>query len=187
MNIGVFGGSFDPIHKAHIKIVEKSLRKLPIQKMVVVPAFLNPFKSSFSALPQIRAKWVSKAFKKYKNVEVLLYEIKKNRVCYTYEVIDYLKKKYKPKKIYFIIGADNLSKISRWKNYKKLKKELSFVVASRENIKIPISFLKIKVNYPISSTFLRKKPQRKFLPPLLATEITKFYQSLPKQIAKKPV
>ncbi|MBD3829662.1 MAG: adenylyltransferase/cytidyltransferase family protein, partial [Arcobacter sp.] len=47
MRIAIFGGSFDPIHIAHVAIVETALKQLDIDKLIIVPTYLNPFKNSF--------------------------------------------------------------------------------------------------------------------------------------------
>ena len=54
MRIAIFGGSFDPIHVAHVIVVEEALKKLNIDMMIVVPTYLNPFKSSFYLNPETR-------------------------------------------------------------------------------------------------------------------------------------
>lgn len=49
MNIALFGGSFDPPHKGHEAIIKEALKKLDIDKLIIMPTFINPFKQNFSA------------------------------------------------------------------------------------------------------------------------------------------
>ena len=63
MKIAIFGGSFDPVHLGHIEIVKKALKNFDINKIIIMPNFLNPLKHSFSAPPTFRLKWLKKAFK----------------------------------------------------------------------------------------------------------------------------
>lgn len=176
MKIALFGGTFDPVHIGHEEIIKKALKELDIDLLIVVPAFLNPFKKSFFAPPKLRLKWLKKVAKRYKNVKVCDYEIKNKRPTYAIETVQYLKKIYKPSKIYFIIGADNLKTLEKWHNYKKLKKEVEFVVAKRDKTKIPSKYKTIDINVPISATMLRKKPIKRFLPKIAANEILKYYK-----------
>ena len=65
------------------------------------------------------------------------------------QVIKYIKQKYKTNKIYFIIGADNLSKLHLWDNFKELNQLVLFVVVSRDGIKLNddiISYINISLN-----------------------------------------
>ena len=177
MKIAIYGGTFDPVHIGHEEIIKKAL-KLDIDLLIVVPAFLNPFKKKFCAPPKLRLKWLKKVISKYKNVKLCDYEIRNKRSTYTIETVKYLKKRYKPKKIYLIIGADNLKDLHKWYKFKKLKKEVEFVVAKRKNFKVPPNYKTIDIDIPISATKLRKKPQKRFLPKIVANEIVRYYTSI---------
>ena len=65
MRIAIFGGSFDPIHVAHVAVVEESLKKLNIDLLIVIPTYLNPFKSSFYLNPETRFELLKKVFKEF--------------------------------------------------------------------------------------------------------------------------
>jgi len=176
MKIAVFGGSFDPVHLGHIKIIKKALKILDVDRLIVVPTYLNPFKKSFKASPTLRARWLKKALLPIKKVDICLYEINNNRPTYMIETIKYLKKRYHPQKIYLIIGADNLNSLHKWYKYNKLKHMVEFVVAKRGKEKIPSKYKVININVPISATELREHPIRKYLPKIVANEIIRFYK-----------
>ncbi|HHD77670.1 MAG TPA: nicotinate (nicotinamide) nucleotide adenylyltransferase, partial [Campylobacteraceae bacterium] len=164
MKIAIFGGSFDPPHTGHEQIIEKSLAKLDIDALFVVPTYLNPFKKKFFAPPDLRYRWVKKLLLPYPRAKALDYELRQNRPVATIETVRYLRKRYHPQKIYLIIGADNLPDLPRWKAYRKLKKMVTFVVATRKGVAIPQNLQKLEVNANISSTELRKKIKREMLP-----------------------
>ena len=184
MKIAIFGGSFDPPHKGHIAIVQKALAMLDIDYLFVVPAYRNPLKTSFNAPPKLRLKWLKKIFLMQRRVIVSDYEIRRGRPTYTLQTLQYLRKKYAPQKIYLIIGSDNLKTLHLWYRYKKLQKLAEFVVATRRGYSVPKKYKKILIDVPISSTSLRKNPQRHYLHPLIADEIIDFYRSLAR--AKTP-
>lgn len=172
--IALFGGSFDPPHIGHETIVKEILKLKTIDKVVIMPTYLNPFKSDYYAPSQLRLKWLNKIFKDYKNVEVDSYEVNLGRKVATIESVKYLLKKYN--KIYLIIGADNINSLTKWYNYKELKELVTFIVASRDNLKIPPNFTTLKVEENISSTQLRKSIDRTKLSDICSIEITNFYK-----------
>ena len=173
MNIAIFGGSFDPVHLGHIEIVKKALKDKDIDKIIIVPNYLNPLKNSFSAPAELRYKWLKEVFKNIKNVEVSDFEIQKNRAVYSIETINHFKPKY------FIIGSDNLKTLDKWKQIDEILKKVEFIIAKRGDIdknllkKYGIKKI-IDINIPISSTEIRKG-NFKFLPKQIENEIKEFY------------
>jgi nicotinate-nucleotide adenylyltransferase len=173
MKTAIFGGSFDPVHLGHIEVVKKALSELDIDKLIILPNYLNPLKHSFSAPPKLRLKWLREVFKNYPKVEVSDFEIKKNRPVYTIESVTHFKPHY------FIIGSDNLKTLDKWKDIDKLKNMIEFVVATRGEVDKKLlekhNIKKIlKVNIPISSTEIRNC-KFKFLPKEIEKEIKEFY------------
>ncbi|MCK9473852.1 nicotinate (nicotinamide) nucleotide adenylyltransferase [Sulfurimonas sp.] len=172
--IALFGGSFDPPHIGHEAIV-KALRNFKdIDKVIIMPTFLSPFKSKFHAPASLRVAWLKKVFGKYKNVEVSDYEVLQEKQVTTIETVKHLLKSYK--KIYLVIGADNLSFIERWSRYDELKELVSFLVVPRDNIEISEHFLRLDVDEKISSTKLRDNIEISKLPKKCAKEIYNFYK-----------
>ena len=172
--IALFGGSFDPPHIGHIAIVKEALKLKDVQKVVIMPTFLNPFKSSFYASATLRIKWLKEIFEPFEDVIIDSYEVDLKKSTASIDSVKYLLKKYK--KIYLIIGADNLKKLSKWDRYNELQKLVTFIVASRDEIEIPISFLKLKVEEDISSTNLRECICGSKLSPICSNEIIQFYK-----------
>ena len=144
----IFGGSFDPVHKGHIEIIKTLSQNY--SKVIVLPNFLNPLKTK-SAPANLRLKWLYETID-FDNVEISDYEIKQNKPYYTIDSIRYFKQFYD--KIYFVIGADNLETLDKWKNIDELKKLVEFIVVTRDNI--PINGYKtLHIDIPISSTDIR--------------------------------
>ena len=157
MNIAIFGGSFDPYHDGHQAVIEKALQTLDIDKLFVVPTYLNPFKKTFYHDENTRLENVKQKLKDFEKVEVLDYEVQQKRAVFTIETIKYLKNKFDLDKIYLIIGADNLEKLDSWHSIDEIKRLVTFVVATRGNTKIPQKFKKLDVKKDISSTKIRRK------------------------------
>jgi len=172
--IALFGGSFDPPHIGHEAIV-KALREFKeIDKVIIMPTFLNPFKSHFFAPASLRVKWLKEIFGEYENVEISDYEVLQHKQVPTIETVKHLLKSYK--KIYLTIGADNLSSLKRWNSYDELKDLVTFIVSPRDNIEIPKEFLRVDVDEKISSTNLREDIEISKLPKKCAQEIYNYYK-----------
>jgi len=176
INVALFGGSFDPPHIGHQMIVDTALKELGIDKLFVVPAYLNPFKKKFFAPPKKRYEWIKKLFKDYEKVEVLDFEIKEDRAVPTITTVKYLYQIYNINKLYLIIGDDNLKSLSKWKDYDSLKQMVTFVVATRKMQKHPKNLKILKISANISSTKLRESVDVKYLPTLISQDILKYYK-----------
>ncbi|MDD2904884.1 MAG: nicotinate (nicotinamide) nucleotide adenylyltransferase [Sulfurimonas sp.] len=173
-SVALFGGSFDPPHIGHVALVN-SLQKLKfIDKIIVMPTFLNPFKTFSHASPEQRLGWLRDIFLSYENVIIDDFEIKQKRKVPSIESAKHLLKTYK--KVYLVIGADNLADLSKWKDYEELSQLVTFIVAPRGDIKIPENFFILEVDEKISSSQLRKKMDSTMLPACSAQEIIKYYK-----------
>ncbi len=180
MDIAVFGGSFDPPHIGHEKIVELALNELPIDKLFVVPTFLNPFKSHFHLEPNERFELLQELFGDNTNVEICNFEILQNKKTTTFETISFLKDSYDIGKIYLIIGADNLKNIHLWYNFLELKELISFVVVSRDGIVLENDFLVdvryLQLDLKVSSTSLRESMNLDLIPLKLKEKVKKIWK-----------
>ena len=94
MKIALFGGSFDPPHAGHEAAVRAILSALKPDLLVIMPSFLNPFKKSFSAAPQLRLKWCRALWSDAPGVEVSDYEISQNVPVPTIQSVKFLLEKY---------------------------------------------------------------------------------------------
>jgi len=157
IKIAIFGGSFDPPHQGHQRIVEKALDVLEIDKLIIIPTFLNPFKNSSLATAAMRLSWCHKLFDQYPRVEVSDYEISLNKPVYTSESLRHFQELYDVK--YLIIGADNLSSIEKWHSFEWLNQEISWVVAHRRDHPLETEMLRdwlpLDISVDVSSTDIR--------------------------------
>jgi len=172
--VAVFGGSFDPLHIGHVKIVKEALKSLHVEKLFVVPTYLNPFKNESFASSKTRLRWLNETFT-CKEIKVLDFEVKQKRSVPTIETIEYLKTIYDLEKIYLIIGADNLDLLETWHRYNELKNMVEFVIASRDETNLPKELKKLLINVKISSSELRSNMNTTFIPHKIKKEIEEFY------------
>lgn len=174
MKLALFGGSFDPPHIGHKKIITKALKELDIDKIFVNVAYLNPFKSTSKVDAKTRLKWMKKICKGIDKAKVLSYEVEQNRAVPTIETVKYLYKNYKIEKLYLIIGADNLKSLKKWYKYNRLKKLVEFVAVTRNKIDTK-KYKQLKLDVDISSTKQREQFRKKYVPKEIRNEVRKFY------------
>ncbi len=129
--IGIFGGTFNPIHNGHIKLAEAAVREAGLSKILFMPNGNPPHKCDEEIISaNDRFKMVSEAIKNNPLFEVSDYEIKRTSPSYTIDTYRTMKEKFNCP-IYFIIGADSFYSLHTWKAYADLVKECSFIVADR--------------------------------------------------------
>jgi len=179
VKVAIFGGSFDPPHIGHESIVHEALKQLSIDKCVIVPTFLSPFKKDFFLEPNKRLFLLQKLFKNKKNIDICDFEISKKRAVFSIETVKYLQQLYKADTLYLIIGADNLEKLHLWHDYEELKTLVTFVVANRsgylndnyDNIQT------LNVNLNISSTNLRESLDLNYIPKNIKEDVKLYWQN----------
>jgi len=134
--IGILGGTFNPIHIGHLAIAEWSYEKLKLDKVIFVPTYLPPHKSSRGVIDaKTRYKMVELAIKDNPHFEISDFEIKKGGKSYSIDTVRYFSEKFnKDTKLYFIIGEDCLSTLHKWKEIEKLVSLASFVVVNRPGV-----------------------------------------------------
>jgi len=173
--IALYGGSFDPPHIGHEAIIEALVKLDFIDQVIVTPAYLNPFKNNSFAPASLRLKWLKELCSTMKKVSVSSFEVGKNEKVPTLTTVNHLLQRYK--KIYLVIGADNLEKLHQWHSYQELSKKVTFIVATREQISIPKEYIKLEISVEISSSELRNNLKIDKLPKKIAKQIVDFYNN----------
>ena len=157
--VAIFGGSFDPPHKGHQHIVENAIKNLDIDKLLVVPAYLNPFKTSSLASASKRLEWCRTLFSNTPKVMVEDYEIVQGRSTRTSQTVKHFNMTYNVK--YLIVGADNLSTLSQWHAFEALNAQIIWVIVTREGYELVVDGLRewtlLTLNTTISSSKIRKE------------------------------
>ncbi len=178
MQIAIFGGSFDPPHIGHQTIVKRALKKLDIDKLIIVPSFLNPLKVKSFLNAKTRYRLLKKMFSKKEKIKVCNFEIKQEKAVYSIETIRYIIKKYKPSKLYLIIGADNYKSFHLWSNHEEIKKLVGLIVVTRDGFeyKKDDNIKKLKVDIEISSTELRNTFNINYIPKKIRKDVKKIWQ-----------
>lgn len=177
MKLALYGGSFDPPHAGHVAVVTEALKHLEIDRLLIVPASRNPFKDSVRAEGYIRYKWLKEIFAPYPKVSISDFEIAQDRSVYTVETVEHFAPS--AEKIYLIIGADNLEKLTSWHQFSKLDILVTWVVATRNGVVIPERMIRLNVDVAISSTDFRTSLTPLGLEPKIEQKILTYYKENP--------
>lgn len=134
MNVAIFGGSFNPVHKEHINIAVSAINSLSLDKLIIMPSYFTPQKDGrLSASGDDRLEMCRKAFSGIACAEVSDYELKRGGISYSYLTCREFAKKYPDDKRYFIVGADMLANFDKWKYPKEILKNVNLAACAREN------------------------------------------------------
>lgn len=125
----IFGGSFDPIHLGHEKILEKAMHYIGAQECILVPNLKTTYKTS-EASPQQRLKMVEIVAQKH-HWTVDQFELNNNQTSYTINLVKYLHEKFPHDELYLLIGTDQLNKFHEWYQFEEILKFIKLIVYPR--------------------------------------------------------
>lgn len=133
MRIGIFGGTFDPIHQGHVVIAEQVADELGLDHVIFVPGGIPPHKeaSSLRATAEERLAMVEAAVAGNERFSVDRVEVDAGRAMHTVETVPLLKQRDPDADWYFITGADEVSNLLTWKDPDRLLEEVVMVAAAR--------------------------------------------------------
>lgn len=131
--IAIFGGSFNPVHIGHLMVAKCAMKECNLHKIVFLPNANPPHKDKSGIISEIhRYNMVNLAIKNSPFFEISDYEMNPLSPSYTINTIRHFKSLYDAE-IFFIIGADSLYTLDKWRSYEDLIKECSFIVANRNS------------------------------------------------------
>ena len=134
MNIALFGGAFNPIHKAHILLAQKAMEEFSIDKTILMPTFVSPHKDTTSGVSYVhRVAMCKLASKSDSRFIVSDLESHIEGKSYSYKTLSILREEYKNDNLFMIIGADMYMSLLRWKNPQEIFSLASIITCPRDN------------------------------------------------------
>jgi len=132
--IGIYGGTFDPLHKGHLSLARSAVDEMKLDKLIFLPAYIQPFKKDYKYTKgEHRVKMIELAISEYEKFQVSDYEIRKKDISYSYDTLSELRNMVDGK-IYFVMGDDSFVQLENWYKGKELLENYSFIVGSRPGI-----------------------------------------------------
>lgn len=121
MRLGIFGGSFDPVHYGHLLLAESCRETLRLDEVWFLPAAVPPHKQGRAMAPATaRAEMLELATSGHENFSVCRYEIDRGGVNYTAKTLAHLKAEDPSRELFFLMGADSLRDLPTWKDPARL-------------------------------------------------------------------
>jgi nicotinate-nucleotide adenylyltransferase len=167
MRCGILGGSFDPVHRGHLAVADHLLGRELADRLIVIPAWLSPFKCGNSAPPAARLAMVRLAFADKEKIAVDDREIVRGGMSFTVATLEELATEFPDERLRLVIGADNLAGFASWRRPDRIQELAEIVVYPRDGLEPTAAALArsgldpdrvIRVtdfDHPVSSTTVR--------------------------------
>jgi nicotinate-nucleotide adenylyltransferase len=159
--IGLFGGSFDPIHHGHLILARDAMESLGLDRVIFIPANVSPHKLEHPPAPaRIRCEMVEAAIASEPRFSMDACEADREGPSFAVDTVRIMQRRFPQAQFFYFIGEDNVAALHTWREIDELKKMASFVVLARGDL-VPIEgFPVISRNIDISSTDIRNRIAR---------------------------
>jgi nicotinate-nucleotide adenylyltransferase len=132
MKLGIFGGSFDPVHLGHLLVAQAAREELGLDRLCFIPAAQSPFKTDTRHAPAAeRLRWLRLALAGRTDCAVDDQEVRRGGVSYTVDTLRDYQRRFPAARLFYLIGADNVAKLPEWREPTELARLAEFVVIPR--------------------------------------------------------
>jgi nicotinate-nucleotide adenylyltransferase len=130
--IGLFGGSFDPVHLGHLLVAQAACEELALDRLFFIPAAQSPFKPESQPAPAaIRQRMLRLALAARPNYEIDSQEISRGGVSFTIDTVRDYTRRFPQTELFYLIGADHVPTLPKWREAEQLARLVKFVVIPR--------------------------------------------------------
>jgi nicotinate-nucleotide adenylyltransferase len=156
--IAIYGGTFDPIHLAHLILAREAIETLGLDKVILVPAAISPLKKSAPvARGEVRLEMLQAAIKGEPKFEANESELLRPPPSYTIDTVEEIRRRECDASVYCLIGEDNVEQLPQWHRFAELEKIARFVVLDRSGKQPLHSYQLIHRRIDISATEIRRR------------------------------
>ena len=132
MKLGIFGGSFDPVHLGHLLVAQAAMEELGLDQLFFIPAAQSPFKPENKPAPDAaRLQLLRLALAGKTQCEIDEQETRRGGISYTVDTLRDYAKKFSGAELFYLIGADNVPKLNEWREPAELARLAEFVAIPR--------------------------------------------------------
>lgn len=160
--VGIFGGTFDPIHSAHLILAEHAWEQFQLDTVLLMPCAVPPHKEERKITPALhRSRMIQLAIEDNNHLKLSNFELERTGKTYTADTIQMLNKEHPECEYFFILGADSLFDIEKWYHPKQILEQIQIIAAvrggmEREDLQKQIVYLQER--YPSSQITLLDTP-----------------------------
>lgn len=132
LRIGLFGGSFDPIHHGHLISSWDALEQMRLDRIVFIPCALSPHKSDPPIAPgEERLKMIRQATRGWSAFSLSECELERGGPSYSVDTAEEMRRRFPTAELFWIIGSDQTRSLPAWKDYPRLRKLVTFLIVPR--------------------------------------------------------
>ena len=132
MKLGIYGGSFDPVHLGHLLVAQAAVEELGLDRLFFIPAAQSPFKPDSKPAPaSARLQLLRLALAGGTNCEIDEQEIRRGGVSYTIDTLRDYRQRFPRAELFYLIGTDHVARLNDWREPAELAKLAEFVVIPR--------------------------------------------------------
>ena len=158
--IGIYGGSFDPIHHGHLILAREALEQLGLDKIIFVPAAASPFKGGAVAPSEARLEMLHTAIADESHLAVDDCELRRGPPSYSIDTVQEIRARESNAELVWLIGEDHVVDLPKWHRIDELKRLLSFAVLDRSGSDAVHDYPVICRKIDISGTEIRNRVAR---------------------------
>jgi nicotinate-nucleotide adenylyltransferase len=156
--IAIYGGTFDPVHHAHLILAREAIETLGLEKVILVPAAISPLKKAAPvASGDVRLAMLRAAIKSQPEFEVDECELLRPPPSYTIDTVEEIRRRECDAALYCLIGEDNVEQLHQWHHFNELEKLVRFVVLDRTGKQPTHTYQLIHRRIDISATEIRRR------------------------------
>ena len=139
MNLGLYGGSFDPVHLGHLLVAHAAREEASLDRLIFIPAAQSPFKPGRQMAPaQIRCQLLRLALTGLPWATVDDQEIKRGGISYTIDTVRAIAATHGGARLFYLVGADQAVLLPHWRQAEELAERLEFLVIPRPGEPVPV-------------------------------------------------
>ncbi len=177
MRIGLYGGSFDPVHLGHLLVARAAAEEIQLDRLFFIPAAQSPFKPDAPPAPAPdRLRMLRTALAGWSGCEVDEREVRRGGISYTVDTVQAYRRQFPDAEIFYLIGVDHVATLPKWREASTLAAMLEFVAIPRPGelaVEPPAPFrVRSLSGFPLrlSSSAIRQRvrlglPVRHLVPP----------------------
>jgi len=158
MKLGLFGGTFDPIHHGHLILAREAVERLNLDRLIFIPNAVSPHKLARPTVPGVlRMEMVCAAIEGETAFDADDIEINREGPSYAIDTVKEMSRRYPGAGLVYLVGEDNVAELHTWRNYAELQQLAQFVVLSRTGHERNHAFPVVERDIDISATEIRKR------------------------------
>jgi nicotinate-nucleotide adenylyltransferase len=158
LRLGLYGGSFDPIHHGHLILARQAVEDLLLDRVIFIPAAESPFKPDHLGAPaEDRLAMIKLAIQNEPPFVVDSLELNREGPSYTIDTARTYKAQYPDDALFFLVGEDHVAALKKWNEFEQLDQLVNFAILSRSDLPLKVHYPMVRRRFDLSSTEIRNR------------------------------